>query len=143
MVTLFGIVIDARLLQPSNALLPILATLLGIDMDFKLVQLQKALFPIVVTVLGMTKSVISFSFRYKSCALYKGFAIKPSKLIAHQDVKSEINTDFKLLQLPKAFAPMDFTLLGIVTEVKDGHHQNTYSPMLVTLLGMAIEAKLK
>ena len=43
LVTLFGMVIEVKPLQPEKALLPMLVTLLGMVMEVKPLQPQKAL----------------------------------------------------------------------------------------------------
>ena len=77
--TLFGIVIDVRLLHLSNTALPIDVTLLGIVTEFRPLQLKKALspievtlytFPPYVTVLGMvTLPEYSFGLLVTSAVL--------------------------------------------------------------------------
>lgn len=57
LVILSGIVILVRLLQPENALLPILVRLFGIVMLGSLLQPENALFPILVTLLGIVMLV--------------------------------------------------------------------------------------
>jgi hypothetical protein len=52
LVTLFGIVIFSRLLQPLNAETPILVTLLGIAILSRLVQPLNAEAPILITLFG-------------------------------------------------------------------------------------------
>ena len=55
-VTLFGMVIAVRLLQPSNAPSPIEVTLFGMVMEVRLLQPENALLPMEVTLpsVGMT-----------------------------------------------------------------------------------------
>ena len=53
LVTLSGIVIDVRLVQPQNAPAPILVTLSGIVIALRLLQLENAASPILVTLLGI------------------------------------------------------------------------------------------
>ena len=57
LVTLSGIVILVKLLQPSNAQSPILVTLLGIVTLVKLVQPSNAQLPILVTLFGIAYSL--------------------------------------------------------------------------------------
>jgi hypothetical protein len=52
-VTLLGITIFVKLVQPSNALMPMLVTLSGMVILVKLVQFLNALLPMVVTLFGM------------------------------------------------------------------------------------------
>ena len=52
-VTLLGIVMEVRPLQPENAYASMLVTLLGIEMEVSSVQPKKATNPILVTLLGI------------------------------------------------------------------------------------------
>ena len=52
-VTLFGIAIVCKLLQPIKALEPMLVTLFGIVIDCKLLQSMKTLFPMLATLFGI------------------------------------------------------------------------------------------
>jgi hypothetical protein len=54
LVTLFGMVMEVRPVQDSNAELPMLVTLLGMVMEVRPVQQLNAPSPILVTLLGMT-----------------------------------------------------------------------------------------
>ena len=57
LVTLFGIVIEVKPVQPENALPPMLVTLLGIVTEVKAVQSENVQSPMLVTPLGIVTEV--------------------------------------------------------------------------------------
>ena len=60
-VTLAGIVMEVRPLQPQKAPPPMLVTLFGIVMEVRLEQPENAYFPMLVTLFGMVMEVRSQS----------------------------------------------------------------------------------
>ena len=53
LVTLFGMVMEVNLVQPSNALSPMVVTLLGMKIEVKSLRLENSPLAILVTPLGM------------------------------------------------------------------------------------------
>lgn len=94
-----------------------------------------------VTLLGITKFVTNVPFRYKLCPYLNGLALYSSNSILYHATKSDIYTEFKLLQFKKAYSPMFSTLLLIVTEVKPLQPEKALLPIIVTLFGIAIVSK--
>ncbi len=62
--TLLGIVMDVRPVQPKNALFPIEVTLLGMVTDVKAVQFSNALSPTAVRPFGMVYDASSLPTGY-------------------------------------------------------------------------------
>ncbi len=93
-VTLLGMVMEVRLLQPSKAYLPMDVTLLGMT-----VFLQPAI-----------RALDDVSMMALQLSRESYFALPVSTTI-----------EVKPLQRRKAVSPMDVTLLGMVTEVKPLH----------------------
>ena len=77
-----------------------------------------------VTFFGIINLVIKLLFKYKLPPLDKGFASPLRSLILHQAVKSEIYVFTKLLHSLNAFSPIKVTLLGIATLSKLLHPLN-------------------
>ena len=112
LVTLSGIVMLIRLVQPSKAQFPMLVTLSGIVMLVRLVQPEKTETPILTTPSGMVTSP----------------PIEP-KAIATILPESIKNNPSELAYLP-------------LNDTREVHPANTPSPMLVTLLGIVMLVRL-
>ena len=114
-----------KLLQPSNALLPIEVTLSGIVTCVKFLQYSNAESPIrrVPFIISQETNALSTASTKKISA-YRRFPITG-----------------KLSQYSNAPAPMSITLLGIITLFKRLHSENASSPIVVTLSGMVILVK--
>ena len=74
LVTLFGMVIEVKPVQPKNARSPMLVTLVGMVIEVKPVQPENAQALMLVTLLGITRSVTRLPLRYKLAPVYNGFA---------------------------------------------------------------------
>ena len=123
LVTLLGMVIEVKPVQPLKAKSPILVTLLGMVIDVKFWQLTKAAPAICSIPAGITYAPLKDGGRYANTwSLYTG--------------------DFKPVQREKAAYPMLVTLLGMVIEVKPVQSEKAAYPMLVTQLGIVTEVIL-
>ena len=71
-VTLPGIVMFVRPVQPWNACQPMLVTLSGIVTLVRPMQPKNALLPMLVTLFGITTSLTIVPFRYSSAPLQQG-----------------------------------------------------------------------
>ena len=139
-VTLLGIIILVRLLQPENALPPMEVTLLGIVTLVRLLQSENALSPMEVTPSGHSYAPIlptGYATRVFMPLLNK----TPST--EHQYLLSGSTLMFSnLLQPLKINEPMEVTLFGIVTLVRLLQRSNAKSLMEVTLLGIVTLVRL-
>ena len=106
---------EARLLQPSNAEIPIEVTLLGI-----IVAEQPALRQLLLV------SIMALQLSRES------YVVLPSSTMM----------EVRLLQPEKAEPPMLATLSGMVMEVRLLQPENAQIPMLVTPSGIVMDARL-
>ena len=150
-VTFAGIVIDARLEQPRNALRPIvvswllgakvtvardeqppnasspmLATPAGILIDLRAGQLLKDLMPIVVTPAGIV--IVESLMQPTNASLPIVVSLLPFAKF----------TVVSVLQFTNA-ALMVWTFAGIVIDARDEQLKNALRPIVVTLAGIVIE----
>ena len=140
---------EARLLQYRNAPLPILVTLSGMVMEARLLQHSNALPPILVTLSGMVMEV-----REELMNALSQIPIVPSATsILPTDGPLTLYRNFPIYTNPSgrlsyhavpsnAPLPILVTLSGMVMEARLLQPSNAKSPILVTLSGMVMEARL-
>ena len=89
-------------------------TLLGMVMEVKPLQPEKAVFPMLVTLLGIVE------FLHPAINVFDVFSIIALQLLRESKIVFPLSTimEVKPSHLEKTFTPIDVTLLGIVTEVK-------------------------
>ena len=121
----FGMVIEAKLLQYSNALFPMFVTELGMVTDDSLVQLAKALLPMVVTEPGIVTMVSP---------------VHPEKALLLIVVTSSPKTISLMAVLLLNQFPT--SLQWKVTEERAEQPENAELPMVVIDFGMVIDTKL-
>ena len=170
LVTLFGIVILARLLQYSNAMLHMLSSLLfspNVTLT-RLVQPENALpsakkkleSPMLVTLLGIDIFVSAVQPKNVMSPMLSSLLFSPNvtlvRLVQPSNAPQSNDTLcppyitvtlsgiamlVRDVHLENAAPPMLVTLFPILTEVKPVQPENAPLPMLVTLSGMVIEVK--
>ena len=137
LVTLFGMVMEVRLVQPSKAWLPMLVTFLGIVIEVRPLQLLKAAAPMPVTLSGIKMEVRSVQlekaeepmlvtlfgivvFGQPAIRVFEAVSIIALQLSreSYMLLSDSTTIEFKLLQFPTAPKPMLVTLFGMVIEVR-------------------------
>ena len=136
-VTLLGISMEVKLLQPEKAPLPMDVTLLGIVTEVKPLHPEKALLPMDVALLG----IIVFLHPVTSVLVAVSMMALQPFLESYFGFPDSTTIVVKPLQPEKAPSPMDVTLLGISMEVKPLQLPKAPFPMVVTLLPMVTEVK--
>jgi hypothetical protein len=134
-VTLFGIVIEVKLVQPSNACGPIQVTLFGMVIDVKPVQPLNAKPSILVTLLGI------MLFWVPDINVLSEFRIKLFPSLRKCVLPAATCIVSKFGVLVNGFEPIEVTLLGMVIEVKPVQPLNAHDPIDVTLFGTVIDVK--
>ena len=119
----------AKLLQPENALLPILVTLSGIVMLVKPVQFWNELLRILLPLVRIT--VFNED----------GTLLDPPNIEVNVWLTDGIVMLVKLVQPKNAIPPIYVTLSGIVMLVKPAQASNALSPICVTLSGIVMLVK--
>ena len=137
LVTLGGITMEVKLVQPKKAEPSMLITLEGIKMDVKPLQPRNAHIPMLVTLEGI------FVFLHPAIKVFEDVLIIALQLFRESKTEFPDSTtiEVKPPQSINALPPMLVTLEGIVTEVKP-LPMNAQAPMLVTLEGISMEVKL-
>jgi hypothetical protein len=115
-VTLYGMVTLARLVQPQKASYPMLVTLFGMVILVRLVQPQKASYPILVTLFGMVKEAPVFPLGYVCNNVL--FLLYNTPSSDEYALLSAATFIARRLLLLKVLCPMLVTLLGMVTLVR-------------------------
>ena len=138
-VTLFGMVIEVRLLQPVKAKLPILVTLLGIVIEVRLLQPEKAVNPMLVTLCGMIVFLQPLNRVFEAVIMIALQLSRESNTVLPDSTTIEV----RLLQPKKILWLMLVTLFGMVIDVKLLQFSMALLPMLVTPCGMVTEVRLE
>ena len=114
LVTLSGMVIEVRALQPRKASIPMLVTLFGMVTEVRPLQPSKALSPMLVTSLGMTvflQPAINVFVEVSIIALQLS---RESYFVFSESTAIEVRP----LQPSKGAVPMLVTLSGMVMEIR-------------------------
>ena len=139
-VTLSGILIETRLLQPKKALLPIEVTPLGIVVTEQ--PTSKRLLPVSMMALQFSRE--SYTALPSSTTIEVRFPLQLLKTLFPSEVTLlGMVIEVRLLQPSNALSPIEVTLLGIVMEVRLRQFLNAMNPIEVTPSGMVIEERLK
>ena len=109
-------------------------TLLGMTMDVRLLQPQKALSPIQVTLLGITVLLQPYTSVFVPVSI---MALQLSRL-SYVVFPSSTMISSNAEQSAKILFPKDVTLFGILIDVRLLQPLNAYDSMAVTLLGIIV-----
>ena len=124
-------------MQFKKTLFPILVTLIGILMEVRPVQPLKAPRPMLATLLGI---MVFWHPAINSFVTVSTIALQLF-LESYLGLSSSTFMEAKPVQPLKTLSPMLVTLLGIPMEVRTVQPSKALRPMLVTLLGISMEVK--
>ena len=148
--TLFGIDIEVRPVQPLKADVPIEVTLLGITIDVRLFIPLQQLVGMAFTDSPKVNSTIGQSLNTSLLLREQLSAFHTTDVRPEQPLKAPepifitplgISTEFKPTHPLNALFPIDVIRLGIFTEVRLVHPLKADCPIVVALFGIDIEVR--